>query len=79
MRYFLHTSKGDTNINAWQTTQIYIGRRKEPFYLSFVAHVGGNPQGVGSKENGDISIDEIKFKNCGHEPVCVGNLTGKFM
>ena len=76
---FSFPSKGDTGINAWQTTQVYIGRRKEPFYVSFTAHVGGNPQGVGNENQGDISIDEVNFKNCGHQPVCSGNLTGKFV
>lgn len=47
--------------------------------MMFTAHVGGNPQGAGNKNEGDISIDEIKFKNCGHQPICSGNLTGKFV
>jgi len=70
---------GDTGINAWQKATIYIGRRKEPFYITFTAHVGGNPSGVTQEHTGDISIDEIQFKNCGRPDICSGNFTGRFL
>lgn len=60
-------------------TQVYIGRRKEPFYLNFTASVGGIEKKRTGPRYGDIAIDEVSFTNCGHTPICSGNLAGKFM
>ncbi len=51
------------NVNKWIATEVSIGRRVQPFNLTFKGVIGNGWRG-------DIAIDEIKFANCTRPGPC---------
>ncbi len=58
------------NKNQWVKTEVSIGRRLQPFNLTFTGKIGSNWQG-------DIAIDQINFANCTRPGPCKDPI-GKF-